>query len=328
MKMTRTPVALLALAVLVAACTGDAAEGDGAAAEGPLVVESCGIEWTYEQTPERALAVDTNALEIMLALGLEDRLVGYFGNPDYLGGEFGAMAEAAAVENLGSSFPYPSLEAVLAPDPDFVFSYGYNPEAGFTPEAMSDAGINNYAFEETCIGFDGEVTIDSVFQNIRDIGAIFGVEDKATEVIEGYEARLAAVAERIPDGAEAPRVFLMDFGEDTIFTAAKGAIPTDIFARAGGENIFADTTGDDIAGTAWMNATFEQIVERDPEVIVIVNYGFGEPEERQAFAEGHPALSGVAGVQNAEYVVVNFPQIVPSPENIDAVELIAEALWG
>ena len=291
-------------------------------------MSSCGIEWTYEQAPERALALDTNALEIMLELGLEDRLVGYFGNPDFLSDRFAAMAEAAGVENLGSSFPYPSLEAVLAPNPDFVFSYGYNPEAGFDPEAMVASEINNYAFEETCIGFDGAVTIGSLFETVEDIGAIFEIEARAAEVIDGYEERIAAVAEMIPADSTPPRMFLMDFGEDTIFTAASGAIPTDIFALAGGTNVFADTTGADIAGTAWMNATFEQIVERDPEVIVIVDYGFGEPDERRSFAEEHPALSGVTGVRDGRYIVVRFPQIVPSPENIDAIELIAEALWG
>lgn len=298
-------------------------------AASPVMVPSCGIDWTYDAVPERALALDTNALEVMMELGLEDRVIGYFGSPDNMGGSFAGAAEAAGLENLGASFPYPSFEAVLAPDPDFVFSYGYNPEAGFTAEALLEAGIGNYAFEDSCSGFNGTTTIESLYRNIRDIGKIFGVEERAETVIAGYEERLEAVAAMIPEDAEPPRMFLFDFGEDSIFTAAEGAIPTDLFARAGGVNVFGDTTGDDgLGGTAWMYATFEQIVERDPEVIVLVDYGFGGPEERQTFAESHPALSGITGVAEGRYVVVRFPQIVPSPENIDTVELLAEALWG
>ena len=353
--LKRAVPVLVVLAFVVAACGADATEEstDSTAAEATeaaadatttteaatttaapataesVVVSSCGLDWVYDAVPERALALDTNALEVMLELGLEDRVVGYFGSPDNMGGRFAGAAEAAGIENLGASFPYPGLEAVLAPDPDFVFSYGYNPEAGFTAESMVEAGIGNYAFDESCPGYDGTTTIESLYQNIRDVGTIFGVEEQAETVIAGYEERLDAVAEIVPDDAEAPQMFLLDFGEDTIFTAAQGAIPTDLFARAGGVNVFGDTVGDDgLGGTAWMYATFEQIVERDPEVIVLVDYGFGGPEERQAFAENHPALSGVTGVAEGRFVVVKFPQIVPSPENIDTIELLAEALWG
>lgn len=293
-----------------------------------VVVESCGVEWEYDDVPQRALALDTNALQIFLILGLEDHVVGFFGNPDFMSDEFSTMANDAGVENLGGSWPYPALEAVLDPDPDFVFSYGFNVEGGFTPEAMQNAGINSYAFDEACIGFDGEVNIESLYRHTRDIGKIFDVEERAEDVIATWEARLDAVQAMIPDGVEAPRMFLLDFGEETIFTAAKGAMPTDLFARAGGVNIFADTTGADIAGTAWMNATHEEIVVRDPEVIVIVDYGWGEPEERPSFMESHPALSGITGVQNQNYIVLTFPQVIPSPENIDAIEILAEALWG
>ncbi len=328
-QLKRSVPLALVVSLVVAACGGDATQETTTTVTGPVVVESCGIDWTYEQPPERALALDTNALEVMFELGLEDRVVGYFGSPDNMGGRFAGMAEAAGIEHLGASFPFPSLEAVLASDPDFVFSYGYNPEAGFTAEAMLEAGIGNYAFEDSCSGFDGTTTIDSLYQNIRDVGTIFDVEEQAESVVAGYEERLDVVAEMVPDGEEPPKMFLLDFGEDSIFTAAAGAIPTDLFARAGGVNVFGDTTGDDgLGGTAWMYATFEQIVERDPEVIVLVDYGFGGPEERQAFAEDHPALSGVTGVAEGNYVVVKFPQIVPSPENIDTIELLAEALWG
>ena len=307
----------------------EASDEEAATDPEPVVVESCGIDWTYEDAPERVLALDTNALEVMFELDLEDRVVGYFGSPDNMGGRFAGVAAEAGIENLGPSFPYPGLEAVLAEDPDFVFSYGYNPEAGFTAEAMLDAGIGNYAFDETCPGFNGINTIESLYENIRDVATIFGVEDRAETVIAGYEERLDAVAAMVPDDAEAPQMFLLDFGEDSIFTAAQGAIPTDLFARAGGVNVFGETVGDDgLGGTAWMYATFEEIVERDPEVIVLVDYGFGGPEERQEFAENHPALSGVTGVAEGNFIVVKFPQIVPSPENIDTIELLAESLWG
>ena len=94
-------------------------------------INNCGVETVYDTVPRRVVATDTSALEVLVALGLQENVTGYFGGtPERLQPQH--QARAAMVERLGGSFPYPSLEAVLAPGPDLVFSYGFNESAGLT----------------------------------------------------------------------------------------------------------------------------------------------------------------------------------------------------
>ncbi len=107
-----------------------------------VTITNCGVETVYDAAPQRVVATDTSALEVLVALALQDHVIGYFGGtPDRLQPQH--QARAALVERLGGSFPYPSLEAVLAPGPDLVFSYGFNESAGLTGQNLRDAEVHS-----------------------------------------------------------------------------------------------------------------------------------------------------------------------------------------
>ena len=42
----------------------------------PLTLDNCGTEVTFESAPERVVTIKSSTLELLLALGLEDRIVG------------------------------------------------------------------------------------------------------------------------------------------------------------------------------------------------------------------------------------------------------------
>lgn len=56
--------------------------------ESVVTVYSCGEPVTFESVPQRAMAMDTNMVEMMLALGLEDHMVGYWISGVEVGEEF------------------------------------------------------------------------------------------------------------------------------------------------------------------------------------------------------------------------------------------------
>ena len=61
----------LAPAFAVLACFSAAAE---AQTDYPLTLENCGQSVTFEEAPQNAVALGQNSAEIMLMLGLEDRM--------------------------------------------------------------------------------------------------------------------------------------------------------------------------------------------------------------------------------------------------------------
>jgi len=283
-----------------------------------VTINNCGVETTYEAVPQHVVATDTSALEVLMALGLQDHVTGYFGGtPDRLQPQH--QARASLVERLGSSFPYPSLEAVLAPGPDLVFSYGFNDAVGLTAQNLQDSDVHSFSFTEACPDFSGKVTLDVMFDDLRAVARIFEVEDRAEALIENWESQIAEVASAVPSG-DPVRVFYYDSGDEAPFTALGGSVMSDIISRAGGVNILADVSG------TWGTVEWEAVVDGDPELIIFVDYGFGDPETNRAFLESNPALSGMSAVANGQFMSLTFLQSVPGPQNIDGLIKVATAV--
>ena len=283
-----------------------------------MTIDNCGVKTVYEAVPQRVVATDTSALEVLMALGLQDRVIGYFGGtPDRLQPRY--QARAAMVERLGGSFPYPSLEAVLAPGPDLVFSYGFNESAGLTAHNLRDAGVHSFSFTEACPDFGSNVTLEVMFEDVRAVAQIFKVEDRAEELVRAWENQIEEVAAAIPAG-EPIRVFYFDSGEEAPFTALAGSVMSDVVGRAGGANIFSGVSG------TWGTVEWEAVVEGDPELIIFVDYGFGGPDANRAFLESDPALSGMSAVMNSQYLTLTFLQSVPGPQNLDGLMKVATAV--
>ena len=283
-----------------------------------VTINNCGVETTYDTVPQRVVATDTSALEVLVALGLQERVIGYFGGtPDRLQPQH--QARAALVERLGGSFPYPSLEAVLAPGPDMVFSYGFNESAGLTGQNLRDSGAHSFSFTEACPDFSGNVTLEVMFGDVRAVAQIFEVEDRGEELIASWEQQIADVTAAVPAG-EPVRVFYFDSGEEAPFTALSGSVMSDIISRAGGMNILSDVSG------TWGTVEWEAVVEGDPELIIFVDYGFGGPDSNRTFLESNPALSGMSAVVNGQYMALTFLQSVPGPQNLDGLIKVATAV--
>ena len=229
------------------------------------------------------------------------------------------QARAALVERLGGSFPYPSLEAVLAPGPDLVFSYGFNESVGLTGHNLRDAEVHSFSFTEACPNFAGNVTLEVMFDDIRAVAQIFDVADRGEDLIASWEQQIAEVTAAIPSGEEV-RVFYYDSGEEAPFSALSGSVMSDIISRAGGVNILSDVSG------TWGTVEWEAVVEGDPELIIFVDYGFGGPNSNRMYLESSPSLSGMSAVVNGQYVTLTFLQSVPGPQNLDGLIKVATAV--
>ena len=163
------------------------------------------------------------------------------------------------------------------------------------------------------VGAKAKSSMEDMYNDILNLGMIFGVEDKAKTLVEGYKTRLAEVTAGV-DHANPLRVFVYDSGEDTPFTAGKYAIPTALIEAAGGVNIMDDLD------KSWATVAWEPVVERNPQVIVIVNYGDVTADQKIAFLKGNPAFAGIDAVKHDRFVVLEYVEATPGPRNIKAVE--------
>ncbi|MCC5973682.1 MAG: ABC transporter substrate-binding protein [Rubellimicrobium sp.] len=290
----------------------------------PVTVQSCDREVTFDTIPARAASNDVNLTEMMLVLGLTDRMVGYTGISGW--NKLDETMRAGVAELPELSERYPSREVLIGADLDFWFAgwnYGMNVGGEVTPETLAPFGIAVYELTESCIHIMARdrIAVDDMFTDIRNLGTIFGVPERAEALITGWQADLAGIAATIPQG-DPLRVFVYDSGEDTPFTAGRYAMPTAMIEAAGGRNIMDDVE------TSWTRVAWEPVVERNPEFIVIVNYGDVTADQKIAFMRSNPAFANIDAVVNDRFVVLDYVEATPGPRNIAAIRSLAAAFHG
>ncbi|MEQ5870770.1 ABC transporter substrate-binding protein [Sagittula sp. NFXS13] len=287
-------------------------------------VESCNREVTFEAPPQRAISNDVNLTEMMLVLGLADKMVGYTGISGWK--TLDADMREGVEELPELSAKYPTKEVLLGADADFFFAgwnYGMKVGGEVTPETLAPFGIKVYELTESCthIMAKDKASIEDMYNDLLNLGRIFAVEDKANDLVAGYRADLARFADGLETG-EPLRVFVYDSGEDTPFTAGRYAMPTALIEAAGGTNIMDDFE------KSWATVTWEEVVERNPEVVVIVNYGEVTAEQKRDFMMSNPAFADLDAVKNDRFVTLEYVEATPGPRNIEAVKTLANAFWG
>ncbi|MEG0967809.1 MAG: ABC transporter substrate-binding protein [Pseudomonas sp.] len=287
----------------------------------PLTVQSCNRQVTFNKAPEHALSHDINMTQMMLALGLRQRMVGYSGVSGWKAVTPELRKELEGLPELASK--YPSVETLLNANVDFFFAgwdYGMRVGGDLTPQTLAPLDIPVYELTESCafVMKRPAASLDDTYNDLRNLGRIFDVQERAEALISQMQQRVAVVQQQLP--AQRPRVFLYDSGEDRAMTSGRLGMPQALIDAAGGRNVL-----DDIEAS-WTRVNWESVVERNPEVIVIVDYGEISAAQKQAFLGQHPALQSVSAIRNKRFVVIPYVGATPSLENVEAIEAIAAGL--
>ncbi|MDE0005120.1 MAG: ABC transporter substrate-binding protein, partial [Rhodospirillaceae bacterium] len=91
-----------------------------------------------------------------------------------------------------------------------------------------------------------------------------------------------------------------------------------LIEAAGGRNVMDDL------GKSWATVGWESVVERNPEVIVIINYGNVTAAEKRQFMHSNPAFGGIDAVRNDRFVVLEYSEATPGPRNVAAIGKLVE----
>ena len=291
-------------------------------AKGKTTVESCNRIVTFEEPPKKAISNDVNLTEMMLVLGLADRMVGYTGISGWKTLDEEMRAGVKELPELSQK--YPSKEVLVGADADFFFAgwnYGMKVGGEVTPETLEPFGIKVYELTESCIHImnKSKANMEDMYNDLLNLGRIFNVEDKANELINNYRMEIQELTKNI-NTDDPLRVFVYDSGEDTPFTAGFYAMPTALIEASGGKNIMNDFK------KSWGTVTWEEVIDRNPEVIVIVNYGNVTAEQKKEFMMSNPAFAGIDAVKNDRFVTLEYVEATPGPRNIKAIKKLSEEI--
>ncbi|RON70717.1 ABC transporter substrate-binding protein [Pseudomonas fluorescens] len=309
---------LLCVALLL--CSAQALAG---ATKYPLTIQSCNREVTFKQAPEHAVSHDINMTQMMLALGLKSKMAGY-------SGVSGWKSVTPEMQSLLDGLPelaakYPSVETLLNANVDFFFAgwdYGMRVGGDLTPQTLQPLGINVYELTESCafVMKRPAASLEDTYNDLRNLGKIFDVQDRANALIARMQAQVAEVRKDLP--AEKPRVFLYDSGEDRAMTSGRLGMPQALIDAAGGRNILDDVDA------SWTRVNWETVVEHNPQVIVIVDYSEITADQKIEFLLKNKALQSVDAIKNQRFIVIPYVQATPGIDNVLAVETLAKGFHG
>ena len=232
----------------------------------PVTIENCGRTLTFAQPPQRVISLWQPSNELLLALGVQDQVIGFAGNYTSLPA---SLSQAAAeIPSLGSATHWPSREVMLTENPDLVISEGlegfaFDPAQGYATVAeLEQNGAQVFSTGSSCNPLESASRgIVVVYQDLQTLGRIFGVSDRAEQLIEKLRQRQQEIIQRVKGREPVPTVFY-NGGEGPLSVLTTG-VWQDSIRKAGGKNVF---------GNEVFQVGVEEFANSQAEVILIGVY--------------------------------------------------------
>jgi iron complex transport system substrate-binding protein len=277
------------------------------------------VEYTFTQMPSAVVASGDQMADFFFDLGLENQMVGYTkGSCWSTVSDYPARETVPQLAEPGVGLSSISKEELLATGCDFLVGWdSVFSEKNFSSEFCTENGIAMY-FPYVC---SDSATFEDLYKDYETLGQIFKVEDLAAEKIQAMKDTLQEVKDTLGEEAyENPiSVFVYDSGETAPFTACQG-MPGDIIKLAGGISIF-----DDIEA-GWATPSWEEVIEREPDVILILDYN-GDTDEKIEFLQTNEFTKNLKAVQEGRIYSACCADMQGSAGSAGTVRIIAEQLY-
>lgn len=272
---------------------------------------TCGLAQAEEPKtfadPSRLVAIGGSVLEVVYALGEEDKLVARDSTGIF-------PPEAAALPDAGYMRAL-SPEGVLAVNPTALLVI----DGSGPPEALD---VLEQGSVET-ISVPESFSHDGILEKVRRVGAALGAEDKAAALAGELDARLRAAEAAtagIPDAERKKVLFVISVQDGKIRAAGSGTAANGIIGLAGGINPLAGMQG-------YQTLNDEAILEANPDVVLMMRNG-GQGDF-SADLRANPALAATPAVQNDAILQMDGAYLLGfGPRTPDAIVELARALYG
>ncbi|MGW7222035.1 ABC transporter substrate-binding protein [Streptomyces sp. NPDC054826] len=329
-------VLLLTGALLLTACGSGSDSGSspksGGSDAGAVTFDNCGQKVTVEAPPKRAVSLNQGTTEILLSLGLADRVVGTATWTDPV--MKGLEKANAKVPRLADN--QPSFERVLDTEPDFVassFTSTLSKGGVASREKFEELGVPTYLSPADCEGKDNSgdgdgsrtkpLTMETVYREVRELARVFGVDDRGEKLVARLKSRVTKATAGIR--AEDTTVLYWFANQESPYMAGCCGAPGIITHALGAQNVFDDSTQE------WPQINWETVADRDPDVLVIgdltrKSQTAESAAKKIAFLQSNPATKNMKAVKEKRYVLLSGQAMNPTIRTVEGVEKVAAAL--
>jgi iron complex transport system substrate-binding protein len=304
----------------------------------PLTIKNCGLELTFAQAPRKTVAIGQGGTEILLSLGLAERIAGtalWVGPvlPRY-------EAENARIPRLADNDP--SFEAVVGREPDLVtvqFEWHVGPRGRVgRREQFTALGIPTYISPADCAAKSNTGSGDGVRQEafsmtlvhreIRELASIFDVAERGEALVASLRQREADAVAAIAaaKGQDLPVLFWFsspDVKGDAYVAGTNGA-PAYIMRTLGLRNVIR-------TNEEWPMVSWEAIIAADPAVLVLGQmqrrrFPADDAAVKRQYLETDPVVSQMPAARQRHFVTMDAQSMNPTIRTIDGIEALADGI--
>jgi iron complex transport system substrate-binding protein len=269
----------------------------GARAEEPEVARSA--DAAESASWPRVVSLNPSLTEILLALGARPALVGV---DDY---SARASAEVAELPRVGGLFD-PSLEAIVALEPDFV-ALVPSAEQRDLRERLEAVGVEVLVLENH--------TLTQLLASIETLGARVGRSGSARERVIAIHRALADAEGRARGRARVRAVLVLQ--RDPLFLVGRASYLDELLSAAGAENLAAEFAD------AYPRVDLEWLIAAAPALILDASE---DPEPAPVYWKRWPSLPAVA--KGRVVPLVASEVTLPGPHLERALAILSAAVAG
>ncbi len=254
------------------------------------ITDSNGTDLVFDKPPERIVVFDAAALEILFAIGEEDRIIATHSFVSY-------PPETDTIPRVGDAFNM-DIEAIIAMEPDLVFIF-----APTFLEQLKNTGLKVLYLQTL------EQNFEKTTENIRMWGLITGNMSNAEIVASDFETRVENIKQIFSTYSTTHKA-LQDIGD--FWTPGSDTLMGEVFTLLKLRNVAHDISG-------YSQISPEVIVQRDPEIIMTVN--------TQLYLD-NPAFRDLFAVKNKRVIEFDPTLLsVAGPRFVDGLENLAKLIY-
>ncbi|MBS3816590.1 MAG: ABC transporter substrate-binding protein [Candidatus Thermoplasmatota archaeon] len=265
------------------------------------VKDATGEEIEFKEPPERIVSFMPSNTELLFHLEVGDRVVGVDDYSNY-------PEEAKELPKVGDSMEV-DYEKIVDLEPDVVV----------ITEAVSHMKQQLEEYELRTFVTGGE-TLEDVYSDLRALGEMCGVEEKGEEKAQVLEDEIDNITEETRDLPEEERIDVLYISGvyQGINTPGEGTFQNTLLTNAGADNIASDKEG-------WTTISEEEIISRDPEVIIAPGYIESDVKE---YTEKDSWQNITAVEKDQVYFVNGDVMSRPGPRVVEAQQTLVDLLDG
>jgi iron complex transport system substrate-binding protein len=282
-----------------------------AAVAATFVLAACGSSGSTPDTtvPEvsvRIVSLSPTATEMLYAIGAGDQVVAVDSYSTF-------PAETASKVTKISAFE-PNAEAILAYEPDVVLISNDMNKITEQLESISSRKITVWTGAAAA-------TLDDVYKQITELGALTGHEDDAATLIDSMKSRIAMVTENI-SAPMTPKSYFYEL-DNTLYSVTSNTFVGALLKPFGFTNI-ADGVE---AGNDYPQLNAEVIAKANPSVIFLADTKCCATNAAEVAKR--PGWAGIDAVKNGQ--IVELDDDVASrwgPRVVDLLEQISAGIMA